>query len=447
MPSNNNTNGRNMSQHNKYNYKNKNNKDAANYQICRLIELLDKKQYEDNIKKKIKIINTADIKIDKISDIINLTNKYPYDNQVQYNIDINMLHKIREPLKKMNDMIGMENIKTTIVNQILYYLQNFHKISNKLSFDDINSDKFQSRYNKYSYNRDSYNKHSSYNRDSSYNRGYSYNRGSSYNRSSSYNRNSSYNRYNQSHSNFSIQNDNNDYLHTVIYGPPGTGKTEVARLIADIFSRIGILKRNYFKKVTRSDLIAGYLGQTAIKTKDVIKDCLGGVLFIDEAYALGNAEGRDSFSKECIDTICESLSYYKDDLMVIIAGYKQELDTCFFSYNKGLESRFTWSYETEKYSAQQLHDILVKKISESGWKSDFKFGHKWFEKNKDNFVSFGRDMETLFMKAKICHSKRVFGLSDENKSVINDEDIENAYKMFLDNKKNETKTFNNNMYI
>tara|TARA_B100001142_G_C14163716_1_gene589486 strand:- start:186 stop:896 length:711 start_codon:yes stop_codon:yes gene_type:complete len=236
-------------------------------------------------------------------------------------------------------------------------------------------------------------------------------------------------------------------LHTVIYGPPGTGKTEIARLIADIFSRIGILKRNYFKKVTRSDLIAGYLGQTAIKTKDVIKDCLGGVLFIDEAYALGNAEGRDSFSKECIDTICESLSYYKDDLMVIIAGYKQELDTCFFSYNKGLESRFTWSYETEKYSAKQLQQILEKKINESGWRSDFKLGHKWFEKNKDSFASFGRDMETLFMKAKICHSKRVFGLSDENKSVINDEDIENAYKMFLDNKKNETKTFNNNMYI
>jgi SpoVK/Ycf46/Vps4 family AAA+-type ATPase len=409
MPSNNNTNGRNMSQNNKYNYKNKNNKDAANYQICRLIELLDKKHYEDTIKKKFKIvnINTSDIKIDKISDIINLTDNYPYDKQVRYNIDINMLHKIRRPLKKMNDMIGMENIKATIVNQILYYLQNFHKISNKLSFNDINNGEFKSRCNKYS----------------------------------------SYNTYNRSYSNFSIQNDNNDYLHTVIYGPPGTGKTEIARLIADIFSRIGILKRNYFKKVTRSDLIAGYLGQTAIKTKDVIKDCLGGVLFIDEAYALGNAEGRDSFSKECIDTICESLSYYKDDLMVIIAGYKQELDTCFFSYNKGLESRFTWSYETEKYSGQQLHDILVKKISESGWKSDFKFGHKWFEKNKDNFVSFGRDMETLFMKAKICHSKRVFGLSDENKSVINDEDIENAYKMFLDNKKNEAKTFNNNMYI
>ena len=411
-------------------------KNQANYQICRLIELIDKKQREDNIKHDIKIINinTSDIKINSISDLILLIDKYPYDNTVRYSIDINMLHKIKEPLKKMDNMIGMKSIKSTIVNQILYYLQGFHKISDKLSFDEINKDKyiFQPKYNRYySYNRGSY-----------HNRNHTYNRGGYHN---TYSQESQY--VNQKKNNFSIQNNNSDYLHTVIYGPPGTGKTEIARLIAEIFSKIGILKRNYFKKVTRSDLIAGYLGQTAIKTKDVIRDCLGGVLFIDEAYALGNAEGRDSFSKECIDTICESLSYYKDDLMVIIAGYKQELDTCFFSYNKGLESRFTWSYETEKYSAEQLKQILDKKINESGWKSDFKLGHKWFEKNRDNFVSFGRDMETLFMKAKICHSKRVFGLSDENKSVINDEDIENAYKLFLDNKKNDKKGFNNNMYI
>ena len=84
-------------------------------------------------------------------------------------------------------------------------------------------------------------------------------------------------------------------MHTVIYGPPGTGKTEIAKIIGRIFSRLGILTKGTFRKVTRADLIAGYLGQTAIKTKDVIKECLGGVLFIDEAYALGNSEKRDSF--------------------------------------------------------------------------------------------------------------------------------------------------------
>ena len=94
-----------------------------------------------------------------------------------------------------------------------------------------------------------------------------------------------------------------DFMHTCIYGPPGTGKTEMAKIIGQIFSQLGILKKGTFKKVTRSDLVAGYLGQTAIKTSDLIKECLGGVLFIDEAYALGNPEKRDSFSKECIDTL------------------------------------------------------------------------------------------------------------------------------------------------
>ena len=116
---------------------------------------------------------------------------------------------------------------------------------------------------------------------------------------------------------------------------PGTGKTEIAKIMGELFSNLGILKNKKFKKVTRSDLIAGYLGQTALKTRDVIKESLGGVLFIDEAYALGNQEKRDSFAKECIDTLCEALSDHKDNLMVIIAGYENDLNKCFFSYNKG----------------------------------------------------------------------------------------------------------------
>ena len=116
------------------------------------------------------------------------------------------------------------------------------------------------------------------------------------------------------------------------------------KIIGKIFSKLGILSKKYFKKVTRADLIAGYLGQTAIKTRDVINEAKGGVLFIDEAYALGNPEKRDSFAKECIDTLCEGLSDNKDNLMVIIAGYEKELKDCFFSYNQGLDSRFNWRF-------------------------------------------------------------------------------------------------------
>ena len=153
---------------------------------------------------------------------------------------------------------------------------------------------------------------------------------------------------------------NTDFMHTVIYGPPGTGKTETAKIIGEIFSKLGVLSKNKFKKVTRADLIAGYLGQTAIKTKDIVLECKGGVLFIDEAYALGNPEKRDSFAKECIDTLCELLSDYKSDLMVIIAGYEEELKNCFFAYNQGLDSRFTWRFKTDDYNYKELFLILKK---------------------------------------------------------------------------------------
>jgi len=227
-----------------------------------------------------------------------------------------------------------------------------------------------------------------------------------------------------------ISPDNADYLHTVICGPPGTGKTEVAKIMGKIFSNLGILKKNVFKKVTRDDLVAGFLGQTAIKTKDVIKECLGGVLFIDEAYALGNAEKRDSFSKECIDTICEALSDHKKDLMCIIAGYEHELKDCFFSFNPGLESRFTWKFTIDDYDHKELLQIFEKKIKEAGWDVKEPLEDSWFEKNKPYFKYYGRDMETLFSKVKIAHSRRVFCLAKEEKTKINKADLEKGFDMY-----------------
>lgn len=226
----------------------------------------------------------------------------------------------------------------------------------------------------------------------------------------------------------------NDFMHTVIYGPPGTGKTEIAKIMGRIFSSIGILENNKFRKATRADLIAGYLGQTAIKTRDVIKDCLGGVLFIDEAYALGNREKRDSFAKECIDTLCEGLSDNKDKLMVIIAGYEEDLDKCFFSYNQGLNSRFPWRFHTDDYKADELNKIFAKKVKEIGWtlKDDIK--NSWFEDKMDYFKFYGRDIETLLAKTKIAHGRRVFCKDESEKRVITQKDINKGFDMFTDNK-------------
>jgi hypothetical protein len=234
-------------------------------------------------------------------------------------------------------------------------------------------------------------------------------------------------------------NKSGDFMHTVIYGPPGTGKTEIAKIIGQIFSKLGILKKGVFKKVTRSDLVAGYLGQTAIKTRDVINECLGGVLFIDEAYALGNNEKKDSFSKECIDTLCEALSNHKEDLMVIIAGYDTELKECFFNYNQGLDSRFTWRFKTDEYKGEELYNIFLKKIKEIKWElsesedSSQKITKDWFDKNLVYFKFYGRDVETLLSKTKIVHSRRVFCRPQSEKMKITMKDLEKGFELYLKN--------------
>ena len=231
------------------------------------------------------------------------------------------------------------------------------------------------------------------------------------------------------------KNNTGDFMHTVIYGPPGTGKTEVAKILGKIYSKLGILKREIFKKATRADMIAGYLGQTSIKTRELINSCIGGVLFIDEAYSLGNEEKKDSFSKECIDTLCESLSDNKENLMVIIAGYEKELNECFFNYNPGLESRFIWRFKIDGYNGEELMQIFIKKVNDNGWSIDnnSKIDKCWFEKNLKCFKYFGRDVEILFTKSKIAHSRRVFCKPDNVKTKLTIEDLNKGFEMFIVN--------------
>jgi hypothetical protein len=233
-----------------------------------------------------------------------------------------------------------------------------------------------------------------------------------------------------------------DYKHTILSGPPGTGKTEMAKIIGKMYSKLGILKNNVFKKVTRNDLVAGYLGQTAIKTKKVIEECLGGVLFLDEAYSLGL---DDAFSKECVDTLCEAMSDHRDDLMVIIAGYEKELNETFFQINTGMQSRFMWKFVIEKYEPKQLMDIFAKKVLENGWTFSEEFLEEkekdwtaWFKKNKEHFPNYGRDMELLFSYVKIGHAQRIFGKDLVLRKKITKEDLEKGLELFLENKASAT---------
>jgi len=247
-----------------------------------------------------------------------------------------------------------------------------------------------------------------------------------------------------------------DFMHTVLAGPPGTGKTEIAKILGKMYSKIGILKQGVFKKVCRSDLIAGYLGQTAIKTKKVITETLGGCLFIDEAYSLacGEAGNHDSYSKECLDTLCECLSDHKGDLMVIIAGYEEELANTFFKMNRGLESRFIWRFVLEEYTAKELADIFTKKVQENEW--TFVSGqendnrtelYKWFQKRREEFRHFGRDMELLFTYSKIAHGRRIYGKSAELRKQLTLSDVDTGYKTFLANTKKKAESEIMGLYV
>jgi stage V sporulation protein K len=233
----------------------------------------------------------------------------------------------------------------------------------------------------------------------------------------------------------SNNNKDHDFKHTIICGPPGTGKTEVAKMIGSMYSKLGLLKNNVFRKVTRDDLIAGYLGQTALKVKKLIDEC--GCIFIDEVYSLSNGNSNvDSFSKECIDTLCEALSDRKNDLMVIVAGYEREMEDNFFGINPGLRSRFIWNFKIDKYNAEDLFFIFKKKINDADWSilNETDITVKWFEKNYKIFKNYGRDMEVLFSYIKICHSKRAFGnILPHNLKKITACDIENGFEMFKKN--------------
>jgi hypothetical protein len=227
---------------------------------------------------------------------------------------------------------------------------------------------------------------------------------------------------------------NADMLHSVITGSPGCGKTTFIEIIAKIYTKLDILKYGHIVKTKRSELIGKYLGHTAVQTQKKIDEAKGGILLIDEAYSLGNPDGKDSFSKECIDTLNQSLSENKSDFICIIAGYKDSLDNSFFNYNEGLRRRFPFRFEINNYTANELALIFSKKIKEYNYWTIIYKQEELDKIIKDNFKYFinqGGDMETLFLNLKIVHNKRVFLLPINDKKILLIQDIKDAVLKFI----------------
>ena len=231
-------------------------------------------------------------------------------------------------------------------------------------------------------------------------------------------------------------NNYNDLMHTVIYGKPGSGKTEVSKIIADIYVHLGFLSKKHITFAKRSDMIAEYLGQTAVKTQNLLESCRGGCLIIDEAYSLGNAERSDSYSKECIDVINQFLTENKKDFMCIIIGYEEELQKCFFNQNPGLERRFPWKYKIEQYTPIELLQIFKNQVLEHNWKiEENAISIDIFKENIDLFSNYGGDTDIFFTKCKMSHIGRVFGEVNSIRNTLTKEDIKCGLDLFIKHKK------------
>ena len=200
-------------------------------------------------------------------------------------------------------------------------------------------------------------------------------------------------------------------LHMVFTGNPGTGKTMMARMMARIYRSLDILSKGQLVEVDRSGLVAGYVGQTALKTQEAVQKALGGVLFIDEAYAL-NGKSENDFGQEAIDTILKAMEDHRDDLIVIVAGYTDLMEK-FIHANPGLESRFNKYFYFEDYTAPQLLEIFRSMCTRGGYTLSAEgegAARKLLDQlYKDRDENFGnaRDVRNLFEKAVTRQSDRV----------------------------------------
>jgi len=224
-------------------------------------------------------------------------------------------------------------------------------------------------------------------------------------------------------------------LHMVFTGNPGTGKTTVARILSELYRAIGVLSKGQLIEVDRSGLVAGFVGQTAIKATDAVKSALGGILFIDEAYSLAPDVGTgNDFGREAIETLLKMMEDHRDDLIVIVAGYSEPMGR-FISSNPGLESRFNRYFFFEDYNSGELYDIFSSMCSKSEYlltddAVEYARAHfcRLYDTRDDNFGN-ARHVRNFFENIVAVHSDRVSALEGhtrEDLTMVIRQDLEKA---------------------
>ena len=292
-----------------------------------------------------------------IRDLIRLGQAYSADKpHVRSNLDLYRLSKLVKPLQELDNMIGLQAIKSKMFDQIIFHLQN-------------------------------------------------------------------------------LDDGNKDMNHTTIKGPPGVGKTKICHIIANIYNALGCLRSNTVISVKLDDLVAGYLGQTAIKTRKKLEEALGGVLLIDEAYSFGDAEGKDTFKKDAVDMLTSFLSEHGHEFICIIAGYKDALDKQFFNMNTGLARRFSIHYEIEPYTPVDMGLIFRNISQQGGWTCPGSSPNTFIQENMPLFPNFGGDCLSLFAYCKKAHARRLLTIKtydelQKSKKILTLDDITAGFELY-----------------